>query len=158
MGNWKQKVKKSDASQGGGPYVGPGKHLLRLDMIKEVESFAGDDIAVAEFIVEESNSDDTDMKVGNKVSRMWNFTKHASAAGNYKAFLLAMWGEINEDGEFTACEEDNLTEEMIDSPSSAENPWNGALFYCDAHDIITRTNKQKFTKCRWELREYPPAG
>lgn len=157
MANWKKKVKTSNASQGGGPYIGPGKHLLRLDLIKEVESQNGDDIAVAEFIVEETDSEDVDMRIGNKVSRLWNFTKHKSAPGNYKALLLAAFGNLDDKGEFEVLEEDGLTDEMIDAASSAENPLNGTLFYCAAHTIITRDNKKEFTKCRWELREYPPS-
>ncbi len=155
--NWKKKVKEGKASQGGGPYVGPGKHLLRLDLIKEIETAQGKDMACAEFIVEETDSDDSDMKVGNRVSRMWNFSDHPSAPGNYKAFLLALWGDLSEDDppEFTALEDEELTEEQIDTSSSDKNPFNGALLYCVAHETITQKNKSKFTKCKWELREYP---
>lgn len=155
MANWKQKVKKSTASQGGGPYIREGTHLLRLDMIKEVESFANDDIAVAEFVVEETDSEHPDMKPGKTVSRLWNFTQHQSAAGNYKAFLIAAYGNLDDDGEFEALEEDELSDEMIDVASSEKNPFNGALFYCVGNTIITKKNKKEFTKCRWELREYP---
>ena len=155
MANWKTQVKEANASQGGGPYVGPGKHLLRLDLIKEIESQNGD-ITVAEFIVEETDSEEHDMRVGNRVSRTWSFTKHKSAAGNYKSFLLALWGDLDDSGEFTALDENDLTDKMINSPSSADNPFNGALLYCAAHTIITQGNKKEFTKCRWELREYPP--
>lgn len=159
MANWKSKVKKADAAQGGGPYVGPGKSLLRLDLLKETESYQGDDIAVAEFIVEQTDSEDPDMKVGTRVSRLWNFSKFPSSPGNYKAFLLAAFGVLDggDDGEsFEALADEALTNDMIDAATSADNPLSGALFYCSAHTIITQKNKAEFTKCRWELREYPP--
>lgn len=154
MANWKKKVKSSNASQGGGPYVGPGKHLLRLDLIKEIDSQNNEDLVVAEFVVEETDSEEPDHKVGTRVSRLWNMTQHKSAPSNYKAFLLAAFGTVD-DGEFEALDEDDLTDDMINAASSADNPLNGALFFCAAHTIITKTNKKEFTKCRWELREYP---
>lgn len=154
--NWKKKVKSADAAQGGGPYVGPGKHLLRLDLLKELESFQGDDIVVVEFIVEQTDSDDHDMRIGNRVSRLWNFSKHPSAPGNFKAFLLAAFGTVDDEGEFEKLEDNKLTDAMINASTSSDNPLNGALFYCSAHTVITQKNKVEFTKCKWELREYPP--
>lgn len=157
MANWKKKVKDAEPSQGGGPYVGVGKHFLRLDLVKEVEAFQGDNIVVAEFIVESSDNEDHDHRGGSRVSRLWNMSKFPSAPGNYKAFLLAAWGTLDDDGEFEALPKQDLTDEMIDMATSDDNPLNGALFYCVGTKIITQKNKSEFTKCRWELREYPPA-
>ncbi len=162
--SWKNKVKKAAASQGGGPYIIPGKHLLRLDLLKEVDGFSEDDIVVAEFIVEETDSEEKDMQPGTRVSRLWNFSKHKSAAGNFKAFLIAAFGSFDDEGEYVAADEDDLSkpdedgDTPIDLAVTSDNPLNGSLFYCVAHTIITKERKVEFTKCKWELREVEYEG
>lgn len=155
--SWKSKVKKAAASQGGGPYILKGKHILRLDILKEVDGFSDDDIVVAEFIVESTDNDEKDMQPGTRVSRLWNFTRHKSAAGNFKAFLVAAFGSFDAEGEFVCADEDELSKEdadgdtAIDLAVSSDNPLNGTLFDCVAHTIITKVNKVEFTKCKWKL-------
>ncbi len=158
MSNWKEQVKEGKASGRKGPYVSPGKHVLRLDLLKEMTTRQGKDQAVAEFIVEQTNSEDLGMRVGNRVTRIWNFSDHPSAPSNYKGLLLALYGDLSEDDppQFTPLEDGALTDEQINYATSENNPFNGALLYCDAHNITTEKNQKQFTVCNWELREYPP--
>ncbi len=99
------KVAKSKATKGGS-YIDPGDYLYTVLGVKLNDGHKGVSIAL-EFLVEEAQAKPGERApnpVGSTCSAVHNF-KHDSAAGNVKAFVLAVLGlqesEVS-DAEFSA--------------------------------------------------------
>ncbi len=125
-------------SSGGGNYILEGMYpLVYINAVKTIKSQENNaDLFIAELDIIESKVEGRDS--GGTMSWVVNFA-HQPALGNIKAFIAAAMNR----------KEEEITAKIADAVVTSDNPLHGQLLRCEATEIMTKKNKQPFTKCMW---------
>ena len=152
------KLVNASASKGG-QFITDGDYVMEIEKVVFDETFKGSCFIVELKVLESSGP--TAAKVGSHLSWVQNITKHLSALGNAKAFVLALFG-VQED-EVPKDELDATMVEVTNTDPNAKrtdgsligaNPAKGKRIRASAYPAQTRAG-QTITLVRWSHYEEP---
>lgn len=134
------------SSTPGGAYMQPGKHLFKINALKQPPNLRAGNCFIAELEVVHSTC--VTYEVGLSVSWIRNVTKHKEMAlGDIKGFLAAV----------ARCAEEEIDAKGADAAVADDQPFAGQYIACEAFNKPTDEGGE-FTRTIWTSADAPVAA